>query len=408
MNDPIRDDALQIMKAAFQAVLPDAAVQRALSGMHFNRPVTLFAIGKAAWRMARAAYDTLGAHQVRQGIVITKYFHSEGAIGNLEIYEAAHPVPDENGVAATRRAMAMARSLTAQDTAILLISGGGSALFECPYDGVTLQDIASITQQLLACGADIAQINCLRKRLSAVKGGRFAQLLAPAQLYTIVLSDVLGDPVDVIASGPAHPDQSTCAQAQALARQFSLHLSPAAQSALACETPKALGHVRTVIAGNVNLLCEAAAREAHRLGYAAAVRDTALCCEARQAGAMIAAQAAQAQGPCALIWGGETIVHVHGTGKGGRNQEVALGAALGLAGLPDVCVLAAGSDGTDGPTNAAGALVDGTSFARAGAKAVAQALAENNAYPLLEKHNALILTGPTGTNVNDLYLLLKR
>lgn len=408
MNDTLRKEALQIMNAAFQAVLPDAAVQRALSGMHFDHPVTLFAIGKAAWRMARAAYDTLGAQQVRQGIVITKYFHSEGAIGNLEIYEAAHPVPDENGVAATRRAMEMARLLTAQDTAILLISGGGSALFECPYDGVTLQDIASVTQQLLACGADIAQINCLRKRLSAVKGGRFAQLLAPAQLYTIVLSDVLGDPVDVIASGPAHPDQSTCAQAQALVQQYGLHLSPAARAALSCETPKALRHVHTVIAGNVHLLCDAAAREARKLGYAATVHDTALCCEARQAGAMIAAQAALSHGPCALIWGGETIVHVHGAGKGGRNQEVALGAAQGLDGQMNACVLAAGSDGTDGPTDAAGAFVDGTFFARVGAQAVAQALAQNDAYPLLERHGALIVTGPTGTNVNDLYMLLKR
>lgn len=274
MNNTIKEDALQIMRAAFDAVLPDAAVRRALSGRQFDHPVTLFAIGKAGWRMARAAYDALGASQVRQGVVITKYQHSEGSIGNLEIYEAAHPVPDENGVAAARRAMDMAQSLTSADTAILLISGGGSALFECPYAGVTLSDIADITRQLLACGADISEINCLRKRLSAVKGGRFAQLLSPAKLFTIVLSDVLGDPVDVIASGPAHPDQSTCAQAQEIVQKYRLLLSPAAQEALHIETPKALSGVETVIAGNVRLLCEAAAREAQCLGYTAEIMDT--------------------------------------------------------------------------------------------------------------------------------------
>lgn len=408
MNKTIKEDALQIMHAAFDAVLPDAAVRRALSGRQFDRPVTLFAIGKAGWRMARAAYDALGAAQVRHGVVITKYQHSEGPIGNLEIYEAAHPVPDENGVAAARRAMDMAQSLTAADTAILLISGGGSALFECPYADVTLSDIADITRQLLACGADISEINCLRKRLSAVKGGRFAQLLAPARLFTIVLSDVLGDPVDVIASGPAHPDSSTCAQAWDIVRRYQLRLSPAAQKALDIETPKALSGVETVIAGNVRLLCEAAAREAERLGYAARIEDAALCCEAREAGAMIAAHAAAAQGPCAMIWGGETVVHLRGHGKGGRNQEVALGAAQALAGQADVCVLAAGSDGTDGPTDAAGGLVDGAFFAQLGAQAIAQSLAENNAYPLLKRCGALIMTGPTGTNVNDLYMLLKR
>ena len=223
-----------------------------------------------------------------------------------------------------------------------------------------------------------------------------------------MLSDVLGDPVDVIASGPAHPDQSTCAQAQEIVQKYRLLLSPAAQEALHIETPKALSGVETVIAGNVRLLCEAAAREAQCLGYTAEIIDTALSCEAREAGAMIAAHAVTAQSPCAMIWGGETIVHLHGHGKGGRNQEVALGAAQTLAGQANACVLAAGSDGTDGPTDAAGGLVDGAFFAQAGAQAIAQSLADNNAYPLLKQHDALIITGPTGTNVNDLYMLLKR
>ena len=407
-NHAVVNDAKRIVRAAIEAVLPDAAVERALGRYEAGRPVTLIALGKAAWRMANAAYRVLGAGRVKQGAVVTKYGHCEGEIGCLELYEAGHPVPDENGVKATARVLEMVRGLTQQDDVILLISGGGSALFEYPADGVTLADIADITNQLLACGADIMEINCIRKRLSAVKGGKLALEIAPAKTFSIILSDVLGDPLDMIASGPAQPDRTTCDDAKAIISKYGLRLSDRAMAAMRHETPKTLPDVKTLVAGNVHALCTAAAHEAQRLGYAAKIMDEGLCCEARDAGAMMAQCAREAEGPCAMIWGGETVVHLHGKGKGGRNQEVALAAAKGIAGLKEVCVFALGSDGTDGPTDAAGGLVTGEFIERATPQRVDAHLEDNDAYPLLREMDALIMTGPTGTNVNDLYVALKR
>lgn len=400
-------DAHRIIRASIEAVLPDAAVQRALKDYRPQKPVTLLSLGKAGWRMADAAYRVLGEENVRQGVVITKYHHSEGPIGNLEIYEAGHPVPDENGVRAAERVMDMARALTGEDEAILLISGGGSALFEYPEEGVTLEDIAGVTRQLLASGADITQMNCIRKRLSAVKGGKLALAIAPAKIFAIVLSDVLGDPLDAIASGPAYPDSTTCEDAAEIVRRYGIRMSGSAAAALKRETPKALDGVQTMISGNVEQLCEAAAKEAQRLGYPAQIMSCGLDCEAREAGEMMAAYAKEAKGPCALIWGGETVVHLRGKGKGGRNQEAALSAAQGISGLQDTCVFALGSDGTDGPTDAAGGIVTGDFYLKATPQRVAAHLENNDAYPLLEEMGALIMTGPTGTNVNDLYVVLK-
>lgn len=401
-------DAKRIVGASIAAVLPDAAVVRALSTYKVTRPVTLISLGKAGWRMADAAYRVLGAQRVKQGVVVTKYDHCEGPIGCVELYEGGHPVPDENGVKATARVLEMVRSLTDDDEVILLISGGGSALFEYPAEGVTLGDIADITKQLLACGADITEINCIRKRLSSVKGGRLALEIAPAKVFSIILSDVLGDPLDAIASGPAYPDQTTCEDAKTIIEKYGLKLGEKARAAMEIETPKALPGVETFVAGNVQELCAAAAREAQKLGYAARIMDEGLCCEARQAGAMMAKYARGTKGPCALIWGGETVVHLKGKGKGGRNQEAALSAAQGIAGMEDVCVFAFGSDGTDGPTDAAGGMVTGEFYAKATAERVHAHLENNDAYPLLREMDALIMTGPTGTNVNDLYMILKR
>ena len=226
------EDAKRIIDDSIRAVLPDAAVYRALEGRRFDRPVTVIAIGKAAWRMANAAAKALGEN-LREGIVITKYGHSEGDIPRMTIYEAAHPIPDEAGVAATRAALALADRMTAQDEVIFLVSGGGSALFEQPLEGVTLDDCAEITRQLLACGADIVQINTIRKHLSAVKGGRFAQRCAPAHVLAIVLSDVLGDSLDSIASGPCYPDRSTCRDVEQLIERY--HLSSRRTSCPRCK-----------------------------------------------------------------------------------------------------------------------------------------------------------------------------
>lgn len=407
-------DANKIIMDSITAVLPDAAVQRALSGRAFPRGVTLVAIGKAAWRMAHAACDVLGG-QVRGGVVITKYGHSEGPLAGLEIVEAGHPVPDENAVTGARRALELVGSLTAEDTMLFLVSGGGSALFELPLEGCTLEDMAAITRQLLACGADITEINTIRKHLSAVKGGRFAQACAPAKVLSVILSDVLGDSLDAIASGPAVPDSSTCEEAARIVVKYGLCVPERLMALLGSETPKALDNVETVITGNVTALCEAAAKSAGALGYTPLVLTTTLDCEAREAGRMLASVAREirrsgrpVRPPCAVIAGGETVVHLRGSGKGGRNQELALSAAPEIAGLEDVCLFSLGSDGTDGPTDAAGGVVNGSFAAACRAKGLSidEALQNNDAYPLLHAMDALIMTGPTGTNVNDVAVLL--
>ena len=232
--------------------------------------------------MDRAARDTLG-DRIDKGIVITKYDHCRGPLGNILCREAGHPVPDENSFAATREALEMVTGLTETDTVLFLLSGGGSALFEVPrIPGEELQDI---TQQLLSCGAEITQINTIRKRLSAVKGGRFAQCCAPAKVYAIVLSDIIGDPLDMIASGPAYPDSSTCQQAMAIAQEYGLRLSPQAAACLQEETPKELHNVTTLITGSVRELCKAAAQAARELGYEPSILTDTLSCEAKDAGA---------------------------------------------------------------------------------------------------------------------------
>lgn len=409
-------DAKTIISRSIAAVLPDEAVRRALEGRTFSRPVTLVAIGKAAWRMAKAAHGALEGN-IARGIVITKYDHSEGPIGELEIFEAGHPVPDESGVAAARRALELVAGLTQEDTVLFLVSGGGSALFELPAPGASLEDIAQITRQLLACGAEITEINTLRKRLSAVKGGRFALACCPAKVLSIVLSDVLGDALDVIASGPAAPDKATNADAAHIVQKYGLEIPQHIMPLLEVETPKTLDHVESVITGSVSELCAAAARAAQALGYHPLILTTMLSCEACEAGETLAATAQsirrgvlQETLPCAIILGGETVVHLKGNGKGGRNQEIALAAAKGIDGLKDVCIFSLGSDGTDGPTDAAGGIVTGETAGRARALGLSidTALGSNDAYPLLEALDSLIMTGPTGTNVNDVSVLLVR
>lgn len=402
------EDAKRIIDDSIRAVLPDAAVYRALEGRRFDRPVTVIAIGKAAWRMASAAAKALGEN-LREGIVITKYGHSEGDIPRMTIYEAAHPIPDEAGVAATRAALALADRMTAQDEVIFLVSGGGSALFEQPL--IPADELADITRQLLACGANIVEINTLRKRLSAVKGGRFALRCMPAHVYTVVLSDIIGDPLDMIASGPAYPDASTCAQALEIADRYGLRLSDAARGLLAQETPKELTNVTTFVTGSVRQLCRTAAATCRELGYEPVFLTASLSCEAREAGSFLAAIARDHQDTersLAFLAGGETVVHLTGKGLGGRNQEIALGAAEGIAGCRDTCVFSFGSDGSDGPTDAAGGIVDEGSAARLTAAGLDlhKVLQDNDAYHALKAIDGLIVTGPTGTNVNDLSVVL--
>jgi hydroxypyruvate reductase len=416
MNE-IYADARSIIDRAIAANLPGAAVRKALRNRRFSGRISALAIGKAAWTMAQAAREELG-DRIERGIVITKYGHSQGSIPGMEIIEAAHPVSDEASVRGAERALALAESLGAGDELLLLISGGGSALFEKPLDGVSLADIGDINRQLLSCGADIVEINTIRKRLSAVKGGRFALACAPARIFTVILSDVLGDRPDSIASGPAAADPSTAEEALGLAQKYRLNLSGPMLECLARETPKRLDHVETEITGSVRNLCAAAASIAEELGYVPQILCDSMNGEARETGLLMAAIARRIHDgagfsprrPCALILGGETVVRLKGGGKGGRNQELALAAAAGIAGIPDLTIFSVGSDGTDGPTDAAGGIVDGSTLAALAAKGLKPQdfLDNNDSYNGLKAVNGLVTTGPTGTNVNDLAALLAR
>ncbi len=408
MNGKLRKDCDSIVSESIKAVLPDTAVSKALKPFHHeNGKVILVAAGKAAWQMANAAIETLGS--VDDGIVITKYDHVKGEIPGLTCCEAGHPVPDENSFAATRKALKLVENLKPEDHVLFLLSGGGSALFEEPLiSGEELQDI---TKQLLACGADITEINTIRKRLSAVKGGKFAKRCEPAQVFSIVLSDILGDPLDMIASGPAYPDSTTCEDALAIARKYDLRLSEEAEKLLHEETPKKLDNVTTLITGSVRELCAAAANQAEKLGYEPMILTDQLNCEAREAGSFLASilrTHVKDGRKIAVIAGGETVVHLTGKGKGGRNQEIALAASIGISGMKNACVFSVGSDGTDGPTDAAGGYADGDTMMELKEKGldVFEVLHDNDAYHALEKTGGLLITGPTGTNVNDVAVAL--
>lgn len=449
MNQKLRSEAEQIMEYAIGKMQPDAAVVRALEACSLSGRIYLAAVGKAAWQMANAAVQYLKT-PVADGVVVTKYGHVKGDIPGVRCFEGGHPIPDENGLAGTQAILDMTADLTERDHVLFLVSGGGSALFEKPL--VPLPVLQELNQQLLAGGASITEINTLRKRLSAVKGGRFAKWCEPAGIDAIILSDVLGDPLDMIASGPAAQDCSTCEEALEIVEKYHLNVTEEALFCLRQETPRHLNHVNSHVIGSVGQLCLAAAEKCRELGYEVHILTDRLCCEAREAGSFLASLAgsnpaagervttggsglttgerdtavttaesvptsgksvylpkiSSASGKRAYIAGGECVVHLHGKGLGGRNQELALAAAQGLAGIPNVAVFSVGSDGTDGPTDAAGGYVDGDSLGALEAKGihVQDALACNDSYHALEAIGGLLKTGPTGTNVNDFCVLL--
>ncbi|MDR1730671.1 MAG: glycerate kinase [Synergistaceae bacterium] len=411
---PVREIAESVARSAIKSVLPESAVKEALTAEPVKGTVVLIAIGKAAWRMASAAHELLGS-QITRGCVITKDGHSMGPIGGLEIFEAAHPLLEQRNLDATRRALSLLNGLSERDTVLFLVSGGGSALFELPQEGISLSDIADMTSQLLACGADIVEINTLRKRISSVKGGRFAMACQPARVRCVILSDVLGDRLDSIASGPACPDFSTRDDALEIVRRYRLNLPQNILDKLQIETPKQIDNVTTQITGSVSVLCDVACKILKDRGFETTLLTTTLDCEASAAGAFFAALAREAvrsrgtrKHPRAFIGGGESVVHLKGHGKGGRCQEMALAAALGIRDLEGVTFVAAGSDGTDGPTDAAGGIVDGQTVRRLKEKGLKpqEMLDDNDAWHALSASGDLLITGPTGTNVNDLIVLL--
>lgn len=402
----LRNDAFSIALAAIDAVKPDEAVKRALADISLTGNVYLVAVGKAAWQMAAAAIDHLN-NPITDGIVLTKYGHVMGSIPGIACFEAGHPVPDENSYAGTEAILNMTANLSSNDTVLFLLSGGGSALFEKPL--VNPDVLQEVTRRMLASGADIVQMNTIRKRLSAVKGGKFAKWCEPAKVEAVVLSDILGDPLDMIASGPAAGDSSTCGQAIDIAEAYDLIVDDSICRCLCIETPKEVANVHTQVVGSVKALCVAAESAAKQLGYETIFLTDQLNCEAKEAGAYLGdllRQNKDAGKKLAFIAGGETVVRITGTGLGGRNQELVLSAAKNIAGIPNIALISVGSDGTDGPTDAAGGYVDGYTLENLKKQDInyEYVLKNNDSYHALKTIDGLVMTGPTGTNVNDVVI----
>lgn len=447
----LRQDLHLIGEAALRAVNPAEAVRRYLRREGASlciagevwvddidcTPLLVLAIGKAAAPMAASVFDILGAgasHDLSNvtGLIVTKYHHASGyeLPSEIEIIEAGHPIPDANGLRAGEAVMSRLRNLGDKERVILLLSGGGSALMPAPVAGVTLEDLQDLTEVFLGVGATIGEINAIRKHLSQLKGGQLARLAAPALLAALILSDVVGDSLDVIASGPTAPDPTTFDHALGILKRYGvLDRVPASIASYLeagrlgehAETPKPgdslFTTVRNVIVGSNYIAARAAVAQAKALGYHSLLLTTFVEGEAREVARVAVALVKEIRAygtpvplPACLVWGGETTVTLKGNGKGGRNQELALAAAVGLEGLEGVAVMALATDGTDGPTDAAGAMVDGMSADRARQLGwdCRAALADNNAYPLLDATGDLLRTGPTGTNVNDLLVILVR
>ena len=425
-------DALRIFHAALKAAAPSEAVLRHVNlarnlltagrkryRLNAYRNVYVIGAGKASAQMAQPIERLLGK-RIAQGLINVKHGHT-APLRWIELNECGHPIPDGNGELGARRIAEIASQAGQDDLVVCLISGGASALLPLPAPPVTLEQKQETTRLLLHCGANIHELNCVRKHISAVKGGQLAQLAWPATVLTLILSDVIGDDLDVIGSGPTVPDRSTFADARAILSKYGIAAKVPAVvrerlSENSSETPKPgdkiFEHVQNLIVGSNRLAVDAAAQKARALGYHTLVLSTFIEGETRDVARVHAAIAREIRAsgrpvkpPACVISGGETTVTIRGNGRGGRNQEFALAAALDIAGLKDVVILSAGTDGTDGPTDAAGAIADGSTIARARLDAAAY-LANNDSYHFFENLGDLIKTGPTGTNVADVRLLL--
>jgi len=432
-------EARAIFRAALQAADPVAAVRRHLrligqtlvaggrqySLRSFDR-IWVVGAGKASAAMASAVEGLLGK-RIAGGLVNVKYGHS-AALRRIELNECGHPLPDERGVRGATRIAEIVREAGNRDLILCLISGGASALLPLPAPPITLEEKQTVTQMLLASGATIQEINAVRKHLSAIKGGQLARLARPAKMISLLLSDVVGDQLDVIGSGPTAPDASTFADARSVLEKYGLgeRVPVAVRQRIAAgirgglsETPKANDRAfrgtRNFIVGSNRLAVDAAEAKARQLGFEPVVLSTTMVGETREVARVhaaiareVAASGRPAKRPACLISGGETTVTLRGAGLGGRNQEFVLAAAIELAGSPGVVVLSGGTDGTDGPTDAAGAIADGSTVAAAAAKGLdaQRYLDENDSYHFFEAAGGLLITGPTRTNVMDVRLVL--
>ncbi len=420
----LRRDAREIFDAALKAADPAGAVMRHLRRLDLKRFRRIYVIGagKAGSAMALAAEHSM-VNSITSGLVNVKYGHID-ALKRIALNECGHPVPDEQGVIGARRIAALVESAGADDLVVCLISGGASALLPLPAEGITLEQKQLVTRLLLACGATIHEINTVRKHISRIKGGQLARLAAPAQVESLILSDVIGDDLDVIGSGPTAPDSSTFADAAAILARHKLWDSvpvpvreriEAGMRGEVPETPKPgdplFQRVRNVVIGSNRLALEAAARRAKELGFRPLVLSSEIQGETREVARVHAAIAREIvrssqplKPPACIISGGETTVTLSGDGLGGRNQEFVLAAAIDIAGLPRTLVFSAGTDGTDGPTDAAGAMADGETLSRK--PEALDFLARNDSYHYFEPLGDLVMTGPTKTNVMDVRLVL--
>jgi glycerate 2-kinase len=426
------ETAKRIFAAAVRAANPADAVRRECRGIRslyraegFRRLIAV-GFGKAAVPMALALEEEL-VDILETGVIITKYGHvSPRRPKNFLVFEAGHPVPDENGLRGTEEVIRLAASADEKTLVIALVSGGGSALLVAPDAGICLTAKQETTGLLLRSGADIHAVNAVRKHLSRAKGGRLAGSIDPGRTVSLILSDVVGDSLDVIASGPTAPDPTTFRDALAVLERFDLahlvppevakHLAAGARGDIS-ETPKegndAFLRVENRIIGSNRTALEAAYRVATESGLVTEILPTPVTGEAVAAGRMLARQALARRDspggkPLCLLSGGETTVTVRGGGKGGRNQELALSFALEIVGIPGITLLSSGTDGGDGPTDAAGALVDGSTIPMQGKEAALRSLAENDSHTFFTEHGGLFITGPTGTNVMDIQILLIR
>ncbi len=430
-------DILAIIESAISAADPQKAINeivrlqknrltidKQIYNLDLYENIYIIGAGKAACSMALTVEEILG-DRIAKGIIVTKYGHKKN-LSKIEVIEAGHPIPDENGVKGVERIIGLLKGIKRGDLIIILLSGGASSLLPAPNENISLNDKKIVTGLLLKSGAAIDEINAVRKHISRLKGGQLASLIYPAEAVCLILSDVIGDRLDVIASGPTVPDNSTFKDAVDILKKYSIwnntprpvinYLLKGMKGEIA-ETPKsanpAFSRINNIIIGNNKSAASAAEKKAKELGYHTMVLSTFIEGEARETGKLFGAitkEIAVFEKPlrrkACIIAGGETTVTVKGKGKGGRAQEFALSAALMINGLKDAAIVGIGTDGTDGPTDAAGAIADGTTVERAkkAGMEVKSYLENNDSYSLFKKLNDLIITGPTNTNVNDLYM----
>lgn len=435
MKSPGRKPALAILKAALKAADPVEAVLRHVSvtngimragGQRYKlsafKNIYVVGAGKACAAMAVAIERLLGK-QITEGFLNVKYGHL-AKLRWIQLNECGHPVPDENGMRGAQEIGRIAAKATRDDLVLFLVSGGASALLPFPAQPITLAEKQAVTELLLRSGANINEMNAVRKHISSLKGGQLAALANPATVVSVILSDVIGDKLDVIGSGPTAPDSSTFVDAQAVFVKYGLTDQIPASirqrledgiRGLIPETPKRLTRTQNLVVGSNQLALDAAAAEAKRLGYRPMILSSFIEGETREIARMHVAIAREivlfkrpSKAPMCLISGGETTVAIKGEGKGGRNQEFVLAAAIDIQDLPGVCVLSAGTDGTDGPTDAAGAVCDSTTISRASREGLDanDFLNRNDSYHFFEPLGDLIKTGPTGTNVMDVRLIV--